>query len=81
MLHQFNISIILLIPEVLARLQKINILTNLSSLGVWGQEVDHLDASYENLLLDRHLNEVGSLSMNSREVFSGNGATFINGLT
>ena len=39
------------------------ILTDLSSLGVRSQQVDHLDASHKDLLLDTHVLELWSLGM------------------
>merc|ERR1719468_58898 len=37
--------------------------TNLTTLGVGGEEVDNLDTSDQDLLLDAHLGELGSLSV------------------
>lgn len=44
------------IPEIL-------ILTDLSSLGIGGQQVHHFNASYQNLLLNAHVGEFRSLSV------------------
>lgn len=54
--------------------------TNLSTLGVGSKEIHHLDASHQDFLFHRHLNEVRSLSMDGREVLRGDGATLINRL-
>ena len=37
------------------------LLTNLASLGIGGEQVDHLDASHQDLLLHAHLAELGRL--------------------
>merc|ERR1719481_926450 len=55
--------------------------TNLSSLGVGGKEIDNLDASDKNLLLDAHVLEFWSLSVDGLSLVSGNGTPLINGLT
>ena len=39
------------------------LLTNLASLGIGGEQVDHLDASHQDLLLHAHLAELGRLSV------------------
>merc|ERR1712045_1011253 len=55
--------------------------TNLTSLGVGGKEIDNLDTSDKNLLLDAHVLELWSLSVDGLSLVSGNGTPLINGLT
>jgi len=55
--------------------------TNLTTLGVRGQQVDDLNASDEDFLLDTHLNELWSLSVDGGSLVSFNWTTFIDGLT
>lgn len=38
-------------------------LTNLSTLGIGGQQVHHLNTSHQNLLLHTHVSKFRSLSM------------------
>ena len=47
--------------------------TNLTSLTVGGEQVDNLDTSDKNLLLDGHLVEVGSLSVDGLALVGGDG--------
>merc|ERR1719423_488704 len=55
--------------------------TNLTSLGVGGKEIDNLDTSDKNLLLDAHVLELWSLGVDGLSLVSGNGTPLINGLT
>ena len=55
--------------------------TNLASLGVGGEQVDHLDAGDEDLLLHTHLVELGSLSVDSLALLGVDGTPLVNGLT
>ena len=52
--------------------------TNLTSLTVGGEQVDNLDTSDKNLLLDGHLVEVGSLSVDGLTLVGGDGAPLVN---
>merc|ERR1719474_1855641 len=51
--------------------------TDLTSLAVRGEQVDDLDTSDKDLLLDRHLVEVGSLSVDGLALVSGDGAPLV----
>merc|ERR1719328_940247 len=51
--------------------------TNLTSLTVGGKQVDDLDTSDKDLLLDRHLVEVGSLSVDGLALVCGDGAPLV----
>merc|ERR1719474_2630697 len=51
--------------------------TNFTSLTVRGKQVDDLDTSDKDLLLDGHLVEVGSLSVDGLALVSGDGAPLI----
>merc|ERR1711884_124690 len=51
--------------------------TNLTSLTVWGKQVDDLDTSDKYLLLNGHLIEVGSLSVDGLALVSGDGAPLV----
>merc|ERR1712061_201533 len=51
--------------------------TNLASLTVRGKQVDDLDTSDKDLLLDGHLVEVGSLSVDGLALVGGNGAPLV----
>merc|ERR1739848_913929 len=55
--------------------------TNLASLCVRGQQVDHLDASDENLLLHAHLLKGGRLSMDGLPLVGRDRAALINGVS
>lgn len=55
--------------------------TDLSSLGVWGKQVDDLNTGDENFLLDTHLNELGRLSVNGGALVGVDWTTLIDGLT
>ncbi|GMR43041.1 hypothetical protein PMAYCL1PPCAC_13236 [Pristionchus mayeri] len=55
--------------------------TDLSSLGVRGKKIDDLDTSRKNLLLDGHLDELGSLSVNGGLGLGVDGASLVNGLS
>merc|ERR1712142_443736 len=55
--------------------------TNLSSLGVGGEEVDNLDASDQDLLLHTHVLEVGSLGVDGLSQVSGDGSPLVNWVT
>merc|ERR1711910_247385 len=52
--------------------------TNLASLTVGGEQVDDLDTSDKDLLLDGHLVEVGSLSVDGLTLVGGDGAPLVN---
>merc|ERR1719328_875704 len=52
--------------------------TNLTSLTVGGKQVDDLDTSDKDLLLNGHLVEVGSLSVDGLALVSGDGAPLVN---
>merc|ERR1711884_707469 len=52
--------------------------TDLTSLGVGGKQVYNLDTSYKNFLLYTHLTELGSLSVDSLSLVSGDGASLVN---
>merc|ERR1719249_151905 len=52
--------------------------TNLASLAVGGEQVDNLDAGDKDLLLDGHLVEVGSLSVDGLALVGGDGAPLVN---
>ena len=52
--------------------------TNLTSLTVRGKQVDDLDTSDKDLLLDGHLVEVGSLSVDGLTLVGGDGAPLVN---
>merc|ERR1719270_2339941 len=51
--------------------------TNLTSLTVRGKQVDDLDTSDKDLLLDGHLVEVGSLGVDGLALVSGDGAPLV----
>merc|ERR1711970_16361 len=55
--------------------------TNLASLCVRGQQVDHLDASDENLLLHAHLLKGGRLGMDGLPLVGRDRAALINGVS
>jgi len=55
--------------------------TDLSSLGVRGEEIDDLDSSHENLLLHAHLHELGGFCVNGGESLGVDGTTLIDGLS
>merc|ERR1712198_602416 len=55
--------------------------TNLTSLGIRGKEVDDLDTSDKDLLLDAHLLELGGLGVDGLTLVGGNGAPLIDRLT
>merc|ERR1711955_157317 len=55
--------------------------TNLSSLTVGGQQVYHLNSSYKNLLLYRHIGEVWSLSVNGLPLVCGYRTSLVNRVT
>ncbi len=50
---------------------------DLASLGVGGQQVDNLDACDQDLLLDAHLLELGSLGVNGGALVSVHGAPLV----
>merc|ERR1719507_823439 len=52
--------------------------TDLASLTVGGEQVDNLDTSDEDFLLDGHLVEVGSLSVDGLALVGGDGAPLVN---
>merc|ERR1711936_560336 len=52
--------------------------TNLTSLTVGGEQVDDLDTGDKDFLLDGHLVEVGSLSVDGLALVGGDGAPLIN---
>merc|ERR1711997_1284112 len=52
--------------------------TDLASLTVGGEQVDDLDTSDKDLLLDGHLVEVGSLSVDGLTLVGGDGAPLVN---
>ena len=52
--------------------------TNLTSLTVGGEQVDNLDTSDKNLLLNGHLVKVGSLSVDGLTLVGGDGAPLVN---
>merc|ERR1719381_472527 len=52
--------------------------TNLASLTVGGEQVDNLDTGDKDLLLDGHLVEVGSLSVDGLALVGGDGAPLVN---
>merc|ERR1719283_100651 len=51
--------------------------TNLSSLGVGGEQIDNLDTSDENLLFDAHLLEGWSFGVNGLTLVGFNGAPLV----
>ncbi|GMT20564.1 hypothetical protein PFISCL1PPCAC_11861, partial [Pristionchus fissidentatus] len=55
--------------------------TDLTSLGVGGKKIDDLNSGYENLLLDGHLNELGSLSVNGGLSLGVDGSSLVDGLS
>jgi len=55
--------------------------TNLASLGVGGEQVHHLDASDQDLLLDTHVLEGRSFSMDSLTLVGLHGAPLVNWVT
>uniref|UniRef100_A0A1B0CLT7 Uncharacterized protein n=1 Tax=Lutzomyia longipalpis TaxID=7200 RepID=A0A1B0CLT7_LUTLO len=52
--------------------------TNLTTLSIGGKKIHNLNASYENLLLDAHLHEFRSFSVNGGKFVSFNGAPLVN---
>merc|ERR1719309_321507 len=52
--------------------------TDLSSLGVGGEEVNNLDTSHKNLLLDAHLVELGRLGVNGLPLVGGDRTSLVN---
>ena len=54
---------------------------NFTSLGIGGEQIDNLDSSDKNFLLDRHLFEGWSLSVDGGPLVGLQGTTFINGIT
>merc|ERR1739844_291380 len=55
--------------------------TNLASLGIGSQQINHLDTSYQDLLLDTHLVKLGSLGVDGLALLGVDGAPLVNGLT
>merc|ERR1711988_1808254 len=55
--------------------------TNLTSLGIRGKEVDNLDTSDKDLLLNAHLLELGGLGVDGLTLVGGNGTPLIDWLT
>merc|ERR1712024_147851 len=55
--------------------------TNLASLGIGSQQIDHLDTSDQDLLLDAHLVKPGSLGVDSLTLLGVNGTPLVNRLT
>ena len=55
--------------------------TNLTSLGIRGKEVDNLDTSDKNLLLNAHLLELGGLGVDGLTLGGVNGTPLIDWLT
>lgn len=54
--------------------------SDLATLGVGGQQIDDLNSSDQDLLLDAHLDELGGFSVDGGLVLRWDGATFIDGL-
>uniref|UniRef100_A0A182N3R5 Transcription initiation factor TFIID subunit 8 n=1 Tax=Anopheles dirus TaxID=7168 RepID=A0A182N3R5_9DIPT len=54
--------------------------TDLTALGVRGQQIHHLDARYQDLLLDAHLDELGRLGVDGRRQVRVDRATLIDRL-
>merc|ERR1712141_970685 len=52
--------------------------TNLASLGIGSQQIDHLDTSDQNLLLDTHLVKLGSLGVDGLPLVGLNGTPLVN---
>merc|ERR1719410_148788 len=55
--------------------------TNLTSLGIGGKEIDNLDTSDKNLLLDAHVLELGGVSVDGLSLVGVNGAPLVNGIS
>ena len=55
--------------------------TNLTTLAVWGKEIDDLDTGLENLLGDVHLNELWSFAVNWKLLGSSDWTTLVDWLT
>ena len=55
--------------------------TDLASLTVGGEQVDNLDTGDKDFLLDGHLVEVGSLSVDGLTLVGGDGAPLVNRVT
>ena len=55
--------------------------TNLASLGIGSQQIDHLDTSDQNLLLDTHLVKLGSLGVDGLALVGLNGTPLVNGVS
>merc|ERR1719449_410474 len=55
--------------------------TNLTSLGIGGKEVDNLDTSDKDLLLNTHVLELGGVSVDGLPLVSVNGAPLVNGIS
>merc|ERR1739844_611711 len=55
--------------------------TNLASLGVGSQQIDNLDTSDQDLLLDTHLVELGSLGVDGLALGGVNGTPLVNWVT
>merc|ERR1719449_195556 len=55
--------------------------TNLTSLGIGGKEIDNLDTSDKNLLLDTHVLELRGVSVDGLPLVGVNGAPLVNGIS
>merc|ERR1719354_1298481 len=54
---------------------------NLASLGIGGKEVDNLDTSDKNLLLDAHVLKLGGVSVDGLPLLSVDRAPLVNGIS
>ena len=55
--------------------------TNLTSLGIGGKEVDNLDTSDKDLLLNAHVFELGGVSVDGLPLVGLDGAPLVNGIS
>merc|ERR1719167_419009 len=54
---------------------------DLTTLGVGGQQVDDFNARLQDLLLSRHVHEIGSFLMDRQELVGFDGTSFVNGFS
>lgn len=54
--------------------------SNLASLGVWGEQIDDLDASDQDFLFNAHFNERWSFGVDGGSLVSWDGTALVNWL-